>query len=43
MEILGRHKQDEFGKMTVNRVTLFKSTLRPSGAEYTILSEFYLK
>jgi len=29
--------------MNVNRLTFFKSTLRPTGAEYSILSEFYLE
>ena len=43
METFGSHNRAEFGNMTVNRLTLFKSTLKPSGAEYTILSEFCLK
>ncbi|UCE40023.1 MAG: RNA 2',3'-cyclic phosphodiesterase [Candidatus Aminicenantes bacterium] len=43
METLAIHKEIEFGKMTVNKMTLFKSTLKPSGAEYTILSEFFLE
>jgi 2'-5' RNA ligase len=25
--------------MTVKRITLFKSTLKPTGAEYTVLDE----
>ena len=40
---LNQYKEAEFGEMTVNRITLFKSTLKPTGAEYTILSEFYLE
>lgn len=43
METLNQHKEEEFGKMTVNKLTLFKSTLKPTGAEYTILAESYLK
>jgi 2'-5' RNA ligase len=43
METLNQYKETEFGGMTVNKITLFKSTLKPTGAEYTILSEFYLK
>ena len=43
METLNQYKKAEFGGMTVNKITLFKSTLKPTGAEYTILSEFHLK
>ena len=43
LETLNQHKDTEFGKMTVDRITLFKSTLKPTGAEYTILSEFSLE
>jgi 2'-5' RNA ligase len=43
MESIDRHKQTEFGRMTVNKISLFKSTLKPTGAEYTTLSESYLK
>jgi 2'-5' RNA ligase len=43
METLSQYKEAEFGKMTVNKMTLFKSTLKPTGAEYTIISEFYLE
>jgi len=32
-------KEAEFGEMTVKRITLFKSTLKPTGAEYTVLHE----
>lgn len=42
LEGLDHHAQDEFGTMDVNRFILFKSTLRPTGAEYTALSEFDL-
>jgi 2'-5' RNA ligase len=39
---LERHHETDFGRMHVDRLILFKSTLLPAGAEYTILSEFYL-
>ncbi len=40
--ILDQHREYEFGQMTVSRMTLFLSTLKPTGAEYTKLSEFPL-
>ena len=40
---LNQYKEVDFGGMTVNRISLFKSTLKPSGAEYTILSEHRLE
>lgn len=43
METLDHHRQAEFGTMSVNKFIFFKSTLKPSGAEYTALSEFYLE
>ncbi len=43
LESLDRHKETDFGGMTVDTITLFESKLRPTGAEYTILSEFYLE
>ena len=43
MESLEQHNETDFGKMTVNKLILFKSTLKPTGAEYTKLSEFYLE
>ena len=36
-------KDEFFGRMTVDKCTLFKSTLKPSGAEYTVLAEFPFK
>lgn len=36
---LQRHKERLFGEMNVQRFILFRSVLRPSGAEYTILKE----
>ena len=43
LEKLDQNKETDFGNMTVKKITLFKSTLKPGGAEYTNLSEFYLK
>lgn len=40
---LERYKESIFGEMTVNKITLFQSTLKPSGAEYKVLSEHQLK
>jgi RNA 2',3'-cyclic 3'-phosphodiesterase len=39
---LGKRKDTVFGEMPVRIVTFFKSTLKPSGAEYGVLSEFPL-
>jgi 2'-5' RNA ligase len=43
LEKLEQNKETDFGDMTVNKIILFKSTLKPGGAEYTNLSEFSLK
>lgn len=40
---LERHQDTDFGKMTVSKITFFQSTLKPSGAEYTVISEFSLQ
>lgn len=40
---LERHQDADFGEMTVRRITFFQSTLKPSGAEYTVISEFNLR
>jgi len=40
--ILDKNKEKEFGDMTVSQITLFLSTLKPTGAEYTKLSEHTL-
>jgi len=37
------HNNTDFGEMEVNKITLFMSTLKPTGAEYTVISEFELK
>ncbi len=43
IKTLSEYKTSDFGIMSVDRLTLFKSTLKPSGAEYTILSEHWLE
>jgi len=39
---MNKNQGRRFGEMRVERVTFFQSTLRPSGAEYTVLKEFRL-
>lgn len=41
--LLENHKNTVFGDMSVNKISLFRSTLKPSGAEYNIISEFPLR
>lgn len=36
---LEKNRETAFGEMTVTRITLFKSVLKPAGAEYSILEE----
>ncbi len=38
-----KHKERSFGKMKVEKVTLFQSILKPEGAEYIPLAHFNLK
>jgi 2'-5' RNA ligase len=38
-----KQRESNFGEMTVKNVTFFQSSLKPSGARYTVLSEFELK
>ena len=40
---LALKKDKDFGSMKVKKVTFFQSTLKPMGAEYTVLSEHKLK
>jgi 2'-5' RNA ligase len=40
---LERHRETVFGGMTVSRVAFFQSTLRPTGAEYSVLAEVEFK
>jgi 2'-5' RNA ligase len=42
LDELERHREDIFGEMTVKKILLFQSILKPSGAEYKIISEFEL-
>ncbi|MBS3818108.1 RNA 2',3'-cyclic phosphodiesterase [bacterium] len=38
-----QYEEADFGKMKVEKLTFFQSTLKPSGAEYTVLSVHPLK
>lgn len=40
---LEKHQDTNFGEMRVKKITLFKSILKPSGAEYSVISEFTLQ
>jgi 2'-5' RNA ligase len=42
MAELGKHREDDLGGMTVRKVALFESRLRPDGAEYHIVDEVKL-
>jgi len=39
---LRKHQDQRFGEMSVQKFTFFQSTLKPSGAEYTVLKELRL-
>ena len=39
MSELAKHREESFGAMTVRKVALFESLLRPEGAEYRIVFE----
>ena len=39
---LEKHRQDSLGEMTVHKVALFESRLRPEGAEYRVLVDYEL-
>lgn len=43
LSLLEKYKDQSFGEMRVKKITFFLSTLRPTGAEYSILSEFGLR
>lgn len=43
LALLEKEKETIFGEMSVKKITFFQSTLRPTGAEYTVLSEHNLK
>ena len=38
LKLLENDRKSEFGRMEVNELSLFKSTLKPTGAEYTKVS-----
>lgn len=38
-----KEREQSFGEMIVKKITFFQSTLKPSGAEYAVLSEIELK
>ncbi|MGD9345548.1 MAG: RNA 2',3'-cyclic phosphodiesterase [Candidatus Aminicenantes bacterium] len=41
--MLSENKDTEFGSMEVQKITFFKSTLKPTGAEYSALERIRLK
>ncbi|MFC2168944.1 RNA 2',3'-cyclic phosphodiesterase [Acidobacteriota bacterium] len=43
LSVFEKYRETHFGTMMVRQITLFKSTLRPTGAEYTALEEFKLR
>jgi 2'-5' RNA ligase len=43
LQELADHQKSDFGSMKVEKVTFFKSTLKPTGAEYDVLSDIKLK
>jgi 2'-5' RNA ligase len=42
MAELEKHREEDLGGMTVRKVALFESRLRPDGAEYSIVDEVEL-
>lgn len=38
-----KHRDKNFGEMEAKKITFFRSVLKPTGAEYSVLSEFKLK
>jgi RNA 2',3'-cyclic 3'-phosphodiesterase len=40
---LEKHRNGSLGEMTVHKVALFESRLRPEGAEYLVLADYELK
>ena len=43
LDEMSRNKNTNFGNMDVKKITLFKSTLKPTGAEYSPLANIELK
>lgn len=43
LPLLEKNRETPFGEMIVKKITFFQSLLKPTGAEYKVLSEFNLK
>lgn len=43
LHFLEKHRDKNFGEMEAKKVTFFRSVLKPTGAEYSVLSEFEFK
>jgi len=43
LSLLDENQNTQLGEMNVKRITFFQSLLKPTGAEYKVLSEFDLK
>lgn len=43
LDLLEKYKDKTLGEMEVKKMTLFRSVLKPTGAEYSALSEFEFK
>lgn len=41
--LLEKNRESDFGEMEVNKITFFQSLLKPTGAEYSVISEFDFK
>jgi len=43
ISLLEKYRERNFGEMKADKITFFQSILKPTGAEYSVLSEFDLK
>lgn len=43
LDFFEKHRDKSFGEMEAKKITFFRSVLKPTGAEYSVLSEFALK
>jgi 2'-5' RNA ligase len=43
LDLLEKYKEKILGEMEVQKMTFFRSVLKPTGAEYSVLSEFEFK
>ena len=43
LDLLEKYKEKILGEMEVHKMTFFRSVLKPTGAEYSVLSEFEFK